>query len=310
MDNGKVDWRGCFPAVVTPFTKEGEIDDAKFALNLETLIDEGADGLVVSGHSGESWALAGEEKVRLFKRAVEVAAGRAAVVAGTGDIVTGTVIEHSKAATEVGCAGVMVMPPYYAGLQRRSVVAHYRAISDEARIPIMLYNHPESTGIDLDTSYLEELVEIEYVVATKESTADMVQMATMLDTVGDRMRIFAGHSARIGMSAVMLGSPGFVASMEPQIMGREGFDLFRLSDEGRIEEARKVQMRTLTCSMKIGAIGSFPANLKGAMEMLGRPGGYCRLPIRELDDTERARVHAVLDELGLLGGAAARSAAE
>ena len=308
MDNGKVNWRGCFPACVTPFTKSGEIDGAKFAENIEMQISEGAGGLVISGHSGESWALSPEEKVRLFKKSVEVAKKRVPVVAGTGDICTGLVVDLSKEAKKVGCDGVMVMPPYYAGIARNAVVAHYKAISDEARIPIMVYNHPPSTGIDLNTSYLEELVKIEYIVATKESTADMIQIATMLDAVGDRMRIFTGHSARVGMSAVLLGSPGFVGSMEPQIMGREGFDLFRLADERKIDEARKVQMRTLKCSVKIGAIGSFPANLKAAMNMLGRPGGYCRKPVLELTKEETEQVRAVLDSLGLF--AKARRAAE
>ena len=308
MDNGKVNWRGCFPACVTPFTKSGEIDEAKFAENLEILISEGAGGLVISGHSGESWALSPEEKVRLFKKSVEVARKRVPVVAGTGDICTGLVVDLSKEAKRVGCEGVMVMPPYYAGIARNAVVAHYKAISDDAKIPIMVYNHPPSTGIDLNPSYLEELVKIEYIVATKESTADMIQMATMLDLVGDKMRIFAGHSARIGMSAVLLGSPGFVGSMEPQIMGREGFDLFRFSDERKIDEARKIQFRTMKCSVKIGHIGSFPANLKAAMNMLGRPGGFCRKPVLELTKEETEQVRAVLDELGLF--AKARRAAE
>lgn len=308
MDNGKVNWRGSFPACVTPFTKSGEIDEPKFVENIELAIQEGAGGLVISGHSGESWALSPEEKVHLFKKAVQVAKKRVPVVAGTGDICTGLVVDLSQQAKKVGCEGVMVMPPYYAGIARNAVVAHYKAISDEAKIPIMVYNHPPSTGIDLNTSYLEELVKIEYIVATKESTADMIQMATMLDTVGDKMRIFAGHSARIGMSAVLLGSPGFVGSMEPQIMGREGYDLFRLSSERKIDEARKIQMRTLKCSVRIGAIGSFPANLKAAMNMLGRPGGFCRKPVLELTTEETEQVRAVLDSLGLF--AKARRAAE
>jgi 4-hydroxy-tetrahydrodipicolinate synthase len=308
MDNGKVDWRGCFPACVTPFAKSGEIDERKFVDNLELLMREGATGLVIAGHSGESWALSPEEKARLFKLAVEVAGRRVPVVAGTGDICTPLVVDLSKKAKDVGCAGVMIMPPYYAGIARNAVVAHYRAVSDEARIPIMLYNHPPSTGIDLDASFLEELVEIEYVVATKESTADIVQIATMLDRVGGRMRIFAGHSARVGLAAVTLGCPGFVGSMEPQIMGREGFDLFRLADERRIDEARRVNFRTLRCSVEVGAIGSFPANLKAAMNMLGRPGGWCRKPVLELTPAEAEKVQGVLDGLGLFTAAGARAA--
>ena len=299
MDNGKVDWRGCFPAAVTPFTADGEIDDTKFTENLEILIDEGAGGMVICGHSGEHWALSREEKIGVFKRAVDVSGGRVPVLGCTSDILTSTVVEESRAAKAVGCAGVMVTPPYYVGLARNSVVAHFRALSDQAQIPIMLYNYPDGVGINLDASYLEELVELEYIVAVKESTADVIQITNLLDAVGDRMRIFVGHSAKIGMSAVMLGSPGFVGSVEPQVMGREGFDLFRCSDEGNIPRAREIQKRTLKCTTGVGSIGSFPANLKAAMNMLGRPGGYCRAPVQELTGPETEKLRGVLDGLGL-----------
>ena len=310
MDNGKVNWRGCFPAAVTPFTKDGAIDDAKFARNLEIMIDEGAGGLVICGHSGEHWALSREEKIGVFKHAVEVSAGRVPVIGCTSDIVTAKVIDESKAAKEVGCEGVMVTPPYYVGLKRNSVTEHFRALSGEARIPIMLYNYPEGVGVNLDANHLEELVEIDYVCAIKESTADIIQIAEQIDAVGDRMRIFVGHSAKVGFPAVMLGSPGFVGSVEPQVMGREGFELFRLSDERKIEEARKVQFRTLKCSNRIGKIGSFPANLKAAMNMLGRPGGYCRAPVMELTNEELQRLEALLDELGLMSRSAQLDAAD
>ena len=95
MDNGKVNWRGCFPAAATPFTKDGAIDDAKFARNLEIMIAEGAGGLVICGHSGEHWALSREEKIGVFKRTVEVSAGRVPVIGCTSDIVTARVIDES-----------------------------------------------------------------------------------------------------------------------------------------------------------------------------------------------------------------------
>ena len=204
----------------------------------------------------------------------------------------------------------MVTPPYYAGLKRNSVTEHFRALSGEAQIPITLYNYPEGVGVNLDASHLEELVEIDYVCAIKESTADIIQIAEQIDAVGDRMRIFVGHSAKVGFPAVMLGSPGFVGSVEPQVMGREGFELFRLSDERKIEEARKVQFRTLKCSNRIGRIGSFPTNLKAAMNMLGRPGGCYRAPVMELTGEELQRLEALLDELGLTSGSAQQDAAD
>lgn len=300
MNNGKVNWKGCFPAAVTPFKKDGDIDKEKFIANLELLLSEGASGFVISGCSGECWSLSAEERVYLFKTAVDVIGGRVPVIGGTGDIRTEYVIDLSKEAKRAGVDGVMILAPYFAEVNREAVIAHYKAIAEEIHLPMMLYNHPPSNNINLDVSYLERLVGLEWVVAIKESSGSVSQVMETLVAVGDKILVFTGYSARIGMPCVLLGSPGFVGAMEPQIMGKEGFDLFRLSYERKIDEAWKVQKRTMKCSKAIGSIGSTPANMKAAMNMLGRPGGFCRRPIIELSKHEEELVRNILVELNLL----------
>lgn len=297
MNNGKVDWKGNFTAVVTPFTESGDVDEGKFVENLELLVSEGIDGLVVSGCTGEAWALEGDERLRLFRLAVETAKGRVPVIAGTGGIVTAKVAALSQAAKGVGVDGIMVLPPYYAMIKENEVLAHYKAVSDEAQTPILLYNIPRRTGINLTPEFCQKLADIDYVAAIKESSNDFVQVEETLRVVGDRITVFTGHSAERGMAAVLLGCPGFVSSMETQVMGEEAISLFRLSASGDLDAARRVQMRTLALDKAMRGLGTFPANLKAAMNVLGRPGGYVRPPLLNFTEKETAQVRATLDAL-------------
>ena len=131
----------------------------------------------------------------------------------------------------------MVLPPYYAMPSRREVVAHYAAISDAVRAPILLYNIPRRTGVNLTPEVLEEIVEIEWVVAIKESSNDFIQLEATIHTVGDRINVFAGHSAERGVPGVLMGAKGFVSSLESQIMGREAIEMYDLLQRGEIGRA-------------------------------------------------------------------------
>ena len=304
MNNGKVDWKGNFVALVTPFTKEGDVDEKKFIENIELLLSEGVHGVIVSGCTGESWSLESSEKERLYRIAVDTVKGRATVIAGTGGIVTRSVVALSKGAKEAGVDGVMILPPYYAMINEKEVIAHYRAISDEARVPILLYNIPRRTGVNLTPELCEELAELDYVVAIKESSNDFVQVEATLAALGDRMLVFTGHSAERGVAAVLLGCQGYVSSMESQVMGRGAIPLYELAASGKVDEARKMQMRTLQLDQAMRKVGTFPANLKAAMNILGRAGGYARAPILGLNEAGVQRVRSILDGLDLLATAA------
>lgn len=305
MNNDKVSWRGSFPAVVTPFRRDGSIDDALFAQNLELLMDEGAAGFVVCGSTGESWSMTVEEKIRLARLAVSVVSGRVPVIVGTGEIRTDHVIEASLGAKEAGADGVMVVPPYYAEVDRNAVLRHYRAVNDAVRHPIVLYNHPQTTGVNLDAIYLDELAELEWVVATKESANNIGQLYDVLFRCGDRLEIMAGYTAKHGAAAAFMGCSAFIGATETQVLGAEGISLFQVAAEGDVEGARRIQRRANALGA-IGAIGATPAGLKSAMNLLGRPGGYCRTPIPDLTSDQTARVEKVLDSLDLFSSPACR----
>jgi 4-hydroxy-tetrahydrodipicolinate synthase len=296
MNCGKVDWQGNFVAAITPFTKDGALDSRAFRENLVRLVDEGADGVVVAGCTGEAWALSADEKAQLFELAVQAVGKQVPVIAGTGGISTHGVIELSQRARQAGVAGVMVLPPYYCMAGRRDVVAHYRAISDAVQFPIMLYNIPRRVGFNLTPDVVEELAGLEWIVAIKESSGDFIQLEATVARVGDRVAVFTGHSAERGVPAVLMGAAGLISSLEPHVMGQEAIEMYDLAKRGEVGRAREVQLRTLGVDQALHGIGTFPANVKAAMNLLGRNGGYPRLPILPLTASEIDRVRGVLEE--------------
>ena len=301
MNNGKVDWKGNFTAVITPFTQSGEIDERLYRENVERLIGHGVNGIVVSGCTGESWSLKADEKVHLVSLAVDVSNGRVPVVAGTGTIGTADVIDVSKRAKDAGAAGILVLPPYYAMPGMREIELHYKAISDAVQHPIMLYNIPRRTGINMEPEMIARLTELEWVVAIKESSNGFTQLEQLIRLAGDAMHIFAGHSAERGYAAVKVGCKGFVSSLEAQAMPEEAVGLYRLTVEGKDEEAKRVQYRCLELDQFLrSGVGTFPANLKETMLQRGMESGHVRSPIQPLTAQERDKVSEILQRLDLL----------
>ena len=219
MNNDKVSWSGNFVAIATPFDRDGAIDEASFKSNVALMIEEGADGIVVSGCTGEAWSLSASERLHLFSLAAQVA-GNVPVIGGTAGVSTKWTAELSAAAVNAGCQGALVMPPYYAVIGPREIKAHYRAISDTARVPIFIYNMPKRTNINMVPSLISELCDLEWIVALKQSSTGFSELLETIDACGEKIEVFAGHSAERGFAAVSMGCPGYVSSMEAQIMGR------------------------------------------------------------------------------------------
>jgi 4-hydroxy-tetrahydrodipicolinate synthase len=309
MNNDKVNWQGSYVATVTPFQANGDLDEKGFCANLEFLLGSGADGLVISGCTGESWALSADERARLFELAVKTANGKVPVIAGTGSVPTRAVIELSQRAKDLGCAGIMILPPYYCMAGRREVIAHYQAVSDAVKHPILLYNIPRRTGFNLSPDVLDELVGVEWVVAIKESSNDFIQTESTIRTVGDRITVFTGHSAERAVPALVMGAKGFVSSMESQIMGREAIEMYSLVKRGELAKAAATQHRTLDLDESMRKCGTFPANLKAAMNLLGRPAGLPRAPILPLTEAQLGEVQRVLDRLQIGAASGATSPA-
>jgi 4-hydroxy-tetrahydrodipicolinate synthase len=297
LDRSSVNWRGNLCAVITPFHEDGRLDEERFSANLLLLLEEGIDGFVVAGHTGESWALDAAERFRLFELAVAASAGRVPVIGAVSAIRTPEAVALARGAAARRLDGVMLTAPAYAMVNDAEVLAHIQAVSDASPLPIMLYNVPRRIGRDLSPELVRRATEIYRVVALKQSSPSFDDIGRVVDLCGDRLLVFAGNSAERGLPAAVVGADGFVSSVETQALGREAIRLWQLAIAGELEEARAVQRKCARVKKFLGAFGTEPAALKVAMNHLGRPGGFPRPPILPLSAEEAASVCAFMERL-------------
>ncbi len=298
----KVDWHGCYTAVVTPFKENGDLDIDAFNQNIELLIGEGVDGLIVCGCTGESWVLTDEERKELFRIGAETARNRIIMLGGTGQISARATIEMGRHAREVGLDGIMVLPPQLALPGEREILHYYTKISDGVDIPVLIYNNPRRQGVDLTPGLVDRLADLDQVAAIKESSKDFGRVAEIIRRVGGRIKVFAGHSSMQGVSAIVMGADGWVGSLDTQLLGKDAISMYRLLKAGRIDEARRIQYRCIAAeeAMKGKNVGTFPASLKYAMNLCGRPGGFTREPILAPTEEQKAVIEDVVRRLGLI----------
>jgi len=295
-------WKGCFCAIITPFKKDGEVDRELFCKNIELLIDEGIDGIIVSGCTGESWTLSDEEKKELFELSVKQAKERIVVIGGTGALTAEHTIKLSQYAKTAGMDGIMVSAPGMIRLSEREIFTFYQDISNAVNIPILVYNVPKRQCVDINANLLSKLADIKNVFGVKESSDDYMRVLEDIRTCGDRLKVFTGHSAVRGVPSVLMGAVGWVSSVETQILGKEAISMFNLISEGKIEEAKRIQYRCIELDegLRGRSVGTFPSFLKYAMNLVNRPGGYPRKPILPLTSEQGKYVELLLRKMNLL----------
>lgn len=298
MDKSSVNWQGTIPALTTPFDAQGRIDEPAFRANVELCLSYGVDGVLVGGCTGEFWALSLEERKRIAALCVETVRGRAVVLAGTGAISTAQTIELTQHAKAAGCNGAVILPPFFVMPTKDDLVAHYTAISDAVDLPICLYNIPSSAVNALTPDLVDRLADIERVVAIKESSGDFANFYKTIELAGDRLRVFMGPSSTLGLAAVSVGAVGFIDCF-PLIWGQEAVEFFRAAKAGDLATAQRLQERGLRLTeltMRPGR--NLYAATKAAMNMLGRPGGYPRPPLRPLAEPAVSELRRDLIEFG------------
>jgi len=298
MDRNSVAWRGVIPALVTPFKADGAIDEPAFRANVERMLAAGCHGVLVGGCTAEFWALSVEERKHLVSIAVDAVKRRGIVLAGTGAITTGEAIELTRHAERAGADGALILPPYFVQPSADDIVAHYRAISDATNIPICLYNIPSVAANALLPPLVERLADVPNVVAIKESSGDWHNFYRTLIAVEDRLRVFCGPSSVFGVAATALGAVGHIDCF-PNFWTESMLEMWRAAEAGEMERARPLQAkgRALT-DLCIANGRNLYCSTKAAMNALGLPGGYPRLPLRPLDAAQDAELRRGLARLG------------
>lgn len=301
MDRTSVDWEGYLLAMVTPFTADGALDEPGFRTVIDIAIENDVDGLVPVGCTGEWWTLSDAERVRLYQIAAEQAAGRVPVIAGTAAFSTKKAIEMTQAAKDAGCDGALLTAPPYALPLEREIVTFFQRISDAVSFPIVLYNNPNRVRRALTPEIVDKLADIENVVAIKDSSGDIDMQLKTLDVCKERIRYFQGGTKN-AHRLVSAGSLGFIDSVIAHVSGNQGSRFYRELRDGNVDDALKLVDPDWAIELHDlfwGEAGMFPASLKEAMVLTGRPGGPPRDPLLPVTDDEREIMKKRLSELGI-----------
>jgi 4-hydroxy-tetrahydrodipicolinate synthase len=301
----KLDWmRGCATALVTPFKSDGAIDEARLRALVDRQINGGVRLLVPCGTTGESATMTEAEDQRVIAITVEVARGRARVIAGTGSNSTAAAIEYSQRARDLGADAVLQVAPWYNKPTQEGLYAHFRAVAEAIpETPIMLYNVPGRTSSNIAAPTVLRLArDCENIVAIKEASGDLTQIMATLRERPANFCVLSGDDA-VTLPLIALGAEGIVsvASNEiPDLMSR----MTELALAGNWTEARALHYRILPL-MEINFIESSPGPVKAAMAMMGLLDENFRLPLVPIQEKSRARIREVITELGLLESARA-----
>src|SRR5215210_5961741 len=286
--------------MVTPFDDDGRVDVAKFRELASYLVDNGSDGVVVTGTTGESPTLSDEERFELYEAAVDQLGGRATVVAGTGTYDTAHSIHLTERAHGLGVDGFLVVTPYYSLPTQRGIVEHFKAIAASTDKPIVVYNIPARVVRNIEPETMCELAEIANVKAVKQANADLDQARTILAETD--LDLYAGDDDLI-LPFLELGGMGGVC-VHTHVVGPQVKELIRCFREGDAEGAKRLEEETAV-AIEILRVVTNPIAIKAALNLLGHDVGGVRLPLVEADDAQRTAIRGCLERLGLLQPVAA-----
>ena len=275
---------GILTAMVTPFDRNGGLDEDASVRLMHQLLERGSDGLVIAGSTGESPTLSDEEKARLWQLAVEES-GDAPVIAGTGTYDTRHSVELTERATEIGVDAVLVVTPYYNKPNRRGLVAHFEAVAAATDVPVILYNIPSRCVVDMPNDLLAELAQIENVSAVKQARYDDIEPI-------DGLELLAGNDDTLARVLDMGGTGGILVAS--QLVGPE---MRRMIDE---PENRHEIHDSLGDLFEALTVTTNPIPVKAALNMAGREVGGLRLPLVEASEDEAAVIRTALERHGLL----------
>jgi 4-hydroxy-tetrahydrodipicolinate synthase len=290
-------FEGTYTALVTPFDKQGNLDEEGLRELVRFQLQEGIDGLVPVGTTGECSTLSYEEHERVIEIVVGEAKGRVPVVAGTGSNSTREALMLTNFAREAGADGALLVVPYYNRPTQEGLYQHFRELAEKVDIPQILYNIPSRTGVNLLPQTVARLAEIKNIVGIKEaSTVDQVSEIIEL-TKGKDFVVFSGNDNQT-LPILALGGVG-VISVASNVAPRLVSEMVRAFRKGKIEEARELHYR-LSPLFKALFLETNPAPVKAALEMMGLPAGPPRLPLVEISQQNREILRKVLIDLGLL----------
>lgn len=293
----KTIFTGAGVAIVTPMNPDESINFDRLGQIIDNQIENGTDAIVICGTTGESATMTDQEHVDCIEYAVKRVNGRVPVVAGAGSNHTSYAVWMSKEAKRVGADALLHVTPYYNKTSQTGLIRHFNAVADATDLPVILYNVPSRTGVNITPATYRELAKHPNIVAAKEASGNISQIAQIAQACGDELDLYSGNDDQI-VPLLSLGAKG-VISVLSNIMPRETHDICRLFFEGKIAESRALQLKLLPL---INALFSDvnPIPVKEAMNMMGWECGECRLPLVSMQPQAREHLRSLMLEQGLI----------
>ncbi|MBX3176627.1 MAG: 4-hydroxy-tetrahydrodipicolinate synthase [Candidatus Hydrogenedentes bacterium] len=288
-------FQGSFPALVTPFQENYEIDFDAYGRLIDFHLENGTDGIVPCGCTGEAATLSHEEQKAIIRFAVERVAGRVPVIAGTGSNNTKEAIGLTKFAKEAGADAALLITPYYNKPTPAGQVAHYKLVAEEAQIPIMLYNVPGRTGTKISPETIAELRRVPFIESVKEACGSVDQVSQILHLCD--INVMSGDDS-LTLPMMAVGATG-VVSVAANVAPRLVSDLCRAANAGDFAKARELHYKLLPLATVL-FVETNPLPVKAALAKMGMIKNILRLPLVSMTDQSAARLDPVLKELGLI----------
>ena len=288
---------GAGVAIVTPMNADGSINFEQFGKNIDYQIENGTDAIIVCGTTGEASTMSDEEHIECIRYCVKRTAKRVPVIAGTGSNDTAYAVALSKEAEAAGVDALLVVTPYYNKASQRGLVAHFTAIADAVNIPIILYNIPGRTGVNMAVDTIKTLAEHKNICAVKEASGNIGYVAKLAAACGDKIDIYSGNDDMI-VPIMSLGGKG-VISVLSNVMPKETHDMCQFCLDNNFAEAQKLQISLLEFINNL-FIDVNPIPVKEAMNLCGMNAGTLRMPLMEMTDANKATLRASMEKLGLI----------
>ncbi len=291
-------FEGAGVALVTPFHQDGSVNYEKLTEILEEQIAGGTDAIVICGTTGESSTMTHEEHLEVIRYTCEKVAGRIPVIAGTGSNCTREAIDMSRGAEEAGADGLLLVTPYYNKATQKGLIAHYTAIAESVRIPILLYHIPGRTGVTMQPETIVKLCrEVPNIVGVKEASGNISAISTMMALADGCVDLYSGNDDQI-VPLLSLGGKG-VISVLSNVAPRQAHDICRYYFEGDVKTSAKMQLEAIPLVKQLFCEVN-PIPVKAAMNLQGKDVGPLRMPLTEMEPEHKEALAAAMRTYGIL----------
>jgi len=291
-------WHGVFGVICTPFGADGNVDEQALRRHIRFLLDEGVHAIIPTGSTGEFASQSEAERKQVVATTIDEVAGQVPVIAGSAAVSTRDTVKFAQYAEQAGADGVMVVSPYYCHPGQDELYQHFKTVAQSVQVPVMLYNNPGTSGVDMLPPLVERLAQMENISYIKESSGDMTRVAEIMRRCDGSMTVLCGCDT-LALEMFAMGVQGWVAA-PANVVPRLCVQIYELAvAQHDMDRAMELYFKVLPLFTLFESTGQYVQLVKAGLEMLGRPVGAPRPPLLPPDGPAREQLRAILDSLPL-----------